>query len=58
MKKRRVLVLTHEDLVAPESLEGLDEQQRHEADPSQAATRFRRDRQHGRREGGAGGQRE
>jgi D-alanine-D-alanine ligase len=30
MKKRRVLVLTHEDLVAPESLDGLSEQQRHD----------------------------
>lgn len=30
MKKRRVLVLTHEDLVVPESLDGLSDQQRHE----------------------------
>ena len=30
MKKRRVLVLTHEDLVAPATLDGLNEQQRHD----------------------------
>ncbi len=30
MKKRRVLVLTHEDLVVPDSRHGLSEQQRHE----------------------------
>jgi len=29
MKKRRVLVLTHEDLVAPDSLKGLSEEQAH-----------------------------
>jgi len=30
MKKRRVLVLSHEDLVVPDSLRGLSDQQRHE----------------------------
>lgn len=30
MRKRRVLVLTHEDLVVPDSLEGLSEQQLHD----------------------------
>ena len=30
MKKRRVLVLTHEDLVAPETLDGLSQQQKHD----------------------------
>jgi len=30
MKKRRVLVLTHEDLVAPATLDGLSDQQRHD----------------------------
>ncbi len=30
MKKRRVLVLTHEDLVVPDSRQGLSEQQKHE----------------------------